>query len=133
MILSVCVITYNHEEYIAEALEGVLKQVTDFPFEVVIGEDKSADRTREICESYAAKYPQIRILPPEENMGMMKNFWRTWKACQGKYIAYLEGDDYWTDPLKLQKQVDFLEANPGYSTCFHNITMRFHKSGGIEE
>ncbi|MDO5687277.1 MAG: glycosyltransferase [Neisseria sp.] len=120
-MVSVDMITYNHEPYIAQAIEGVLMQKTNFKFELVIGEDCSTDRTREICIEYQKKYPEIiKLLLPEKNLGVVKNGDRTIKACTGKYIALCEGDDYWTDPLKLQKQVDFMEANNDYSMCFHN-------------
>lgn len=114
-MVSVCMITYNHERYIGDAIEGVLMQQTDFPVELIIGEDCSSDNTREIVLEYAEKYPDIiRPLLPESNLGMMKNFIKTMEAAKGKYIALCEGDDYWTDPYKLQKQVDFLEENEGY-------------------
>ena len=113
-------ITYNHEPYIAEAIEGVLMQKCSFPIELVIGEDCSTDNTRKICEEYANKSELIKLLPTETNLGMMPNFIRTLQSCTGKYIAMCEGDDYWTDPLKLQKQVDFLEANAEYVLTFHN-------------
>jgi glycosyltransferase involved in cell wall biosynthesis len=115
-------ITYNHEHCVREAIESVIIQKTDFKIELVIGEDCSTDMTRAICEKYAKKIPQlIRLLPSGKNLGMMRNFIRTLKACTGKYIAICEGDDYWTDPYKLQKQVDFLEANPEYVICFHRV------------
>lgn len=115
IIVSVCMITYNHENFIAEAIEGVMMQTTGFPVELVIGEDCSTDNTRNICLGYKEKYPdKIRLLLPEKNLGMTQNFINTLQACTGKYIAICEGDDYWTDPLKLQKQVDFLEAHPDY-------------------
>lgn len=120
VIVSVCMITYNHEKYIAEAIEGVLMQKSTFSFELVIGEDCSIDKTREICETYQKKFPHIiKLLPKQEkNLGMMANFVNTLKECKGTYIALCEGDDYWTDPFKLQKQVDFLEANTDVSlTC----------------
>lgn len=114
-MVSVCMITYNHEKYISEAIEGVLMQKTTFPIELIIGEDFSTDNTRKIVLAYAEKYPDIiRPLLPESNMGMMKNFIGTLKAATGRYIALCEGDDYWIDPYKLQKQVDFLEENEGY-------------------
>lgn len=120
-LVSVWMITYNHEPYIAEAIEGVLMQKTDFPIELVIGEDCSTDRTREICIAYQRKHPDIiRLLMNEKNIGMMPNFIKTMEACQGKYIALCEGDDYWTDPLKLQKQVDFLEGSPDFVGAFHD-------------
>ena len=93
-------------------------QKTDFPIELIIGEDCSTDSTRKIVLEYAEKYPDIiRPLLPESNLGMMKNFNKTMEAAKGKYIAICEGDDYWTGPFKLQKQVDFLEANRDYAIC----------------
>jgi glycosyltransferase involved in cell wall biosynthesis len=134
MKISICLITYNHEAYIKEALESVLMQVTDFPKEIVIGEDCSTDRTRSICREYAEKYPGlIRLIPAEKNIGAMKNFLRTLKECTGKYIAFIEGDDYWTDPQKLQKQVDFLEVNPEYSACFHNVIIKNERSNELQD
>lgn len=120
IVVSVCMITYNHENYIAQAIEGVLMQQTNFDIELVIGEDCSTDKTRDICMEYASKYHTIiRLLRRKENLGISKNFFNTLNKCTGKYIAICEGDDYWTDPLKLQKQVDFMEMNPEYSVCFH--------------
>ena len=123
-LVSVNMITYNHEPYIAQAIEGVLIQKTDFPIELVIGEDCSTDRTRKIVLDYQKKYPEmIRVITAKENVGMQKNGLRTSKACRGKYIAFCEGDDYWTDPNKLQKQVDFLESHPECVICFHNVNI----------
>lgn len=114
-------ITYNHEPFISQAIEGILMQQCRFPFELIIGEDFSKDLTREICEKYAQNNPgNVRLLPSHRNLGMMPNFIQTVQACEGKYIALCEGDDYWTDPYKLQKQVDFLEANDDFIACFHN-------------
>lgn len=115
-------ITYNHEHFISKAIEGVLMQKTDFPFELVIGEDSSMDRTREICENYLNKYPQIiKLLHKEKNLGVIANFTRTFNACKGDYIAICEGDDYWTDPFKLQQQVDILKGSEEISICFHKV------------
>ena len=125
-LLSICIITYNHENFIAQAIESALVQKTNFEFEIVIGEDGSTDKTREICQTFKNNYPEkIRLLLNDENIGMMPNFIRTLKACTGKYIALLEGDDFWTNPDKLQKQVDFLEANPDYVICFHNSNLLY--------
>jgi glucosyltransferase len=110
-------ITYNHEPYIKQAIESVLMQRCNFPIELVIGEDCSKDETNRICEEYAKDNPIINLLTSLSNLGMMPNLIRTLDACNGKYIAMLEGDDYWIDPLKLQKQVDFLEANEEYGLC----------------
>jgi glycosyltransferase involved in cell wall biosynthesis len=119
-------ITYNQELYIAEAIEGVLMQKTAFEVELVIGEDGSKDNTRAIVIDYCHRFPgRIRLLPDEGNLGMMKNMVRTLKACRGRYVAMCEGDDYWIDEQKLQKQVDFMETHPEYSFCFHATEHRF--------
>lgn len=119
-LVSVVTITYNHEPYIAKTIEGVLKQQADFPIEYIVAEDCSTDKTREICKEYAAKYPDvIRLICSEQNVGPKENERRAFAAARGKYIAFCEGDDYWTDPLKLQKQADFLESHLEYSACFH--------------
>lgn len=133
MKVSVLMITYNHEKFIAQAIDSILMQQVNFEYEIVIGEDCSTDNTRDIVINYQRKYPdKIRALLPETNLGMQKNLVQTLKACQGKYIALCEGDDYWIDPLKLKKQVDFLEANPEYSLVFCNVKVIYqsktHKS-----
>ncbi len=108
-------LTYNHEKFIAQAIEGVMMQQTDFKYELVISEDCSTDGTRIICRKFQEKYPdKIKLLLPEKNLGVIKNSISTLRECTGKYIAICEGDDFWTDKLKLQKQVDFLEKNPDY-------------------
>lgn len=109
-IVSVHMITYNHEQYIRQAIEGVMMQKTDFEFELVIGEDCSTDKTREICFEYQRKYPdKIRVLWWHENVSRFGgNGIRNRAHCRGEFIAYCEGDDYWTDCNKLQKQVDII-------------------------
>lgn len=120
--VSACIITYNHEDFIRECLDGAINQKVNFEYEIVIGEDYSSDLTKQICIEYAEKYPNlIKFCPREKNLGMIGNWIETIQDCSGNYIAMCEGDDYWTDPLKLQKQVDFLEANPDYVLCFHKI------------
>jgi len=115
-------ITFNQEKFIAQAIESALMQHANFKYEIVIGEDYSTDRTRDIVLEYQEKYSdRIKLLLQGKNVGMHKNFVDTYYACRGKYIALLEGDDYWTDAHKLQKQVDFLENNPNFSICFHNM------------
>lgn len=126
VLVSICCITYNHELYIKDVLDGFVMQKTDFPFEIVISDDCSKDGTRKAIDEYKAKYPEhIRDISPKENMGSMQNFLYVQRSANGKYIALCEGDDYWTDPLKLQKQVDFLESHPDYSLCFTNSMVRF--------
>lgn len=118
-LLSVLIITYNHEQYIEQTLESVVTQKTAFPFEIVIGDDASTDGTRSLCEAYIKKYPHlIRLLPATKNLGVVPNYIRTLNACDGKYIAHLDGDDYWIDPNKLQKQVDRLEIDPHLTICY---------------
>ncbi len=122
MKLSVSMITYNHENFIAQAIESVLMQQTNFDFELVIGEDCSTDRTRAIIADYAERFPdKIRLLPREKNLGASHNFVETLQSCRGQYLALLEGDDYWTSPHKLQKQVDLLDSHPECVICFHNV------------
>ena len=123
-LVSVHMITYNHAQFICQAIDGVLNQRTTFQIEIVIGEDCSTDGTKEIVFKYQQKYPEIiRIVTSEKNVGMSANFVRTLNACKGKYIAFCEGDDYWTDPLKLQKQVDIMESEPDCAVCVHNATI----------
>ena len=111
-------LTYNHERFIAQAIESVLMQETNFPIELVIGEDCSTDGTREIVRWYAALYPEtVCALLPEKNIGVHANFDAVLKNCRGTYIAMLEGDDYWTSTNKLQSQVDFLDSRPDYTLC----------------
>lgn len=120
-MVSVFVMTYNHEKYISQAIESILAQKTNFDFDIVVGEDYSNDRTREILLDYQAQYPgKFKLILQNINVGPSQNQIDTLNACTGKYVAICEGDDYWIDPYKLQKQVDFMEANPDYSMCFHN-------------
>lgn len=118
--ISVLMVTYNHAPYIAQAVESALGQTTRFPFEIVIGEDCSTDRTREILIDLHRRHPtQIRLLLHERNLGGQANTAEVFSACRGDYVAILEGDDYWTDPHKLQRQADALDAHPRWSMCFH--------------
>jgi glycosyltransferase involved in cell wall biosynthesis len=122
-LVSVCIITYNHEKYIGQCLEGVLMQKTDFDFEIVIGEDCSSDNTGKVIMEFEARYPDIiKPIYQEKNVGGARNGYEfCYPRLAGKYIAICEGDDYWTDPCKLQKQVNFLEANPDYALSFHRV------------
>lgn len=125
-LVSICCVTYNHAQFIRKCLDGFLMQQTTFPIEVLIHDDCSTDGTTEIIRKYEAKYPDL-IFPlyEEENQYQQGKSaeidFYNYRRARGKYIAYCEGDDYWTDPLKLQKQVDFMEAHPEYSVCFHDF------------
>lgn len=128
-LVSVCIQTYQHENFIIKCLDSVLSQKTSFPFEILIGEDNSDDGTRQICMKYAKLYPErIRLFlhhrenqikiggEPSANFNAFYNFY----SSRGSYIAFCEGDDFWNDSLKLQKQVDFLKNNPDYVLTYHS-------------
>ena len=120
VLVSVCCVTYNHEKYIAQAVESFLMQRCNFQIEIIIGEDHSTDNTGQILAYYQKKYPELlKVVRAEANVGSIKNQVLTMKAATGKYIAMCDGDDFWTDPQKLQQQVDFLEAHPEYVICCH--------------
>ena len=120
-LVSVTVTTYQHVNYIRDCLNGILMQKTDFPYEIILGEDGSSDGTQEICKEYAVRYPdKIRLFIRDRRIsqfvrkdGTVSRFNGIWNrmSARGKYIAWCEGDDYWTDPLKLQKQVNILESD----------------------
>jgi glycosyltransferase involved in cell wall biosynthesis len=124
-IVSVSCLAYNQENFIGEALDGIMMQQTDFPFEVIVHDDASTDQTPAIIRDYAWIYPDIiRAIYQEVNQfsktGMYPYATHVFPAARGKYIAICDGDDYWTDPHKLQRQVDFMEKNPAFSACFHD-------------
>lgn len=135
-LVSICTSTYQHKRYIKDCLDAILIQKTNFDFELIIGEDESNDGTREICKEYAKKYPdKIRLFLRNRKTSQLHDkdgklitrFNGKWtrESARGKYIALCEGDDYWTDPLKLQKQVDFLKKTP-------NCIMTYHKHHNID-
>jgi len=120
--ISVVVTAYNHEKYIGQCLDGILQQKGSFVLEVILGDDCSADRTRQIMHDYCEKFPgTFVLLPATKNMGIHNNIKRCLAACSGDYIAFCEGDDYWTDTHKLAKQAEFLESHPDYSLCFNAV------------
>jgi glycosyltransferase involved in cell wall biosynthesis len=131
-VVSICIQTYQHSAFIKDCLEGVLSQKTDYPYEILLGEDDSTDGTREICVDYAKKYPEkIRLfLHDRKNVIYINgkptgryNFINNLSQVTGRYIALCDGDDYWTDRNKLQKQVEFLEKNNDYAICFHAVEL----------
>lgn len=122
-LISICMITYGHEKYIREAIESILMQKTNFTIELVLANDCSPDNTDQIVKDILTNHPNsgvIKYIKQPKNIGMMPNFIDAIKNCNGEYFAFCEGDDYWTDPYKLQKQVDFLEANKEVSLSGHN-------------
>lgn len=142
--VSICCLTYNHEPYIRQCIDGFLMQKTKFNYEVLIHDDASTDNTAQIVREYEARFPEIiRPIYQKENqysngVGVTRVY--QFPRAKGKYIAMCEGDDYWIDPMKLQKQVDFLERNPDFSLSVHNAWIKwpkkkmqlFNKTNGVE-
>lgn len=136
MEVSVIIPTYNHEKYISEAIESALIQKTDFDYEIIVGEDCSKDRTREIVRNYQKHYPDIiKVIYWDQNVGLVRNFATLLLKAKGKFIATLAGDDFWTDPYKLQKQRDFLSSHDEFSLygvnaiVVHQDTKRYIREG----
>lgn len=123
-MVSVIVPTYNHEKYIGQALDSILAQKVSFPMEILIGDDCSSDGTCEILQKYKSQYPElIRLFLQEKNVGATRNAYNLLKNAKGKYLATLEGDDYWIDNNKIQKQINFLEKNSTYIGCTNHFTL----------
>ncbi|MBW8330531.1 MAG: glycosyltransferase [Prolixibacteraceae bacterium] len=131
-LVSICCLTFNHEFYIRECIIGFISQKTSFTFEVLIHDDASSDNTANIIREYEAKYPDIikPIYQTENQYSKGVGVTRTYQfpRAKGKYIALCEGDDYWTDPLKLQKQINFLEENSTFSGCYHACKIEYQES-----
>lgn len=125
MKLSVFVVTYNQEQYIRQCLDSIVMQQVDFDYEVIIGEDCSTDNTPAICDEYAKKYPFIKVYHHPKNLGLVKNWEFVLNHCTGDYVAMLEGDDYWTNPNKLQTQVDYLEKHKDISLTFTSTKVSY--------
>lgn len=133
-LLSVCLITFNQVSFIEQAIESVLMQKVNFDYEFVIADDCSTDGTQEVLLKYCRKYPSlIKLIQQTANVGAAKNWADLLTYPKSKYIAYLEGDDYWTDPYKLQKQIDFLEGNLMYSVCFHSVKLELADGSIVDD
>ncbi len=126
-LVSIIMLTYNHQKFVAQAIESIVNQQTDFSFQLIIGDDCSSDKTRSICQSYKNKYPdKIQLLFHQKNLGPQPNFFVCYEqARKSEYIAFCEGDDYWIDEHKLQKQVSFMSQNHEYVICFSNARIEF--------
>ena len=119
-LVSVCVTAFNSEKWLARALDSILMQQTSFPIEIVIGDDCSTDGTVAVANAYRVRNPElIRVLEQSANVGMQRNYYETFEQCRGKYIAWLDADDYWTAPEKLEMQAQTMEADPAVSACGH--------------
>lgn len=124
--LTVCMVTYNQENYIAEALESIVTQKTNFAFQILVGDDASSDKTPEIVKKYAEKYPDIvKPILREKNLGPNDNSLDLYRQADSEYVAICDGDDYWIDDNKLQKQVDFLNQNQSVDLCFHPVLIKY--------
>ncbi|MCJ2092242.1 glycosyltransferase [Methylobacterium sp. J-072] len=132
-VASVLCITYNQAMFIRETLDSILSQITNFPFELVVGDDCSSDGTADIIAEYAAQHPNLVAVLRTENLGVNKNFADLAERCRGEYVAICEGDDYWTDTSKLQRQVDFLRERPEFTVCFHPVRVVYEEMPGVEE
>ncbi len=131
--VSIVSISYNQEAYIAQALEGFVSQKTTFRFEVIIGDDCSTDKTASIIHEYAKKYPDIiKPILRKKNAGVQKNLIDVLQHAKGAYIALCEGDDFWTDISKLQRQADFLDENPEFGLVFHPVRVFFEKQEQVD-
>jgi glycosyltransferase involved in cell wall biosynthesis len=132
-LVSVVMLAYNHEPYLHQAIEGALRQQTDFPFEILIGEDCSQDRTREVALRYQREHPErLRVVVSERNVGAMRNLMRVMRLCRGSIVAICEGDDYWIDPHKLAQQVRILRERPEVGIVFHSTWFSFGESETLE-
>lgn len=128
MKVSVCIATYNQEKFIGQAIESALAQQVNFPMEILVGDDFSTDNTRAVVQTYIDRYPDlVKPVFHPRNLGQngLFNAMETFKQAKGTYLASFDGDDYWTDPLKLQKQVDLLDANPDFVACYHNALITY--------
>ena len=121
IMVTVCVVTYNQEKWIRQTLDSILAQQTEYSYEVIIGEDHGTDGTRAICQEYADKYDNVRLLLETKNLGVTANWIRCVQAGTGKYIMTCAGDDWWHNPNKIQMQVDFMEAHPDCVVCHTDI------------
>jgi glycosyltransferase involved in cell wall biosynthesis len=123
-LVSIIVLTYNHEKFIRQALDSIIMQKVCFSYEILVGDDASTDGTQSILKEYKAKYPDLfHIEFRTENLGATRNAYDLLIKARGKYLATLEGDDYWIDPNKLQIQIDFLENNPNFIGCTHECLL----------
>ena len=130
-VVSVCMTVYNHQGFLQQAIESIVSQITDFPYELIIGEDCSTDDSRRICLEFQKRFPdKIRVLWAERNCNeTFGNLLRVMSQCLGEYIAFCEGDDYWIDPYKLQKQVDVIRAHPTVGMFVAKNRVYFNEHG----
>lgn len=129
MKLSILVVTYNQENYIRQCLDSIVEQKKDFDYEVIVSDDCSTDATPQICDEYGVKYSHFKIFHQKNNIGLLKNWEFVMNRCEGEYVAILEGDDYWLDPQKLQKQIEFLDSHLEFSAVFTRAKIHYMEEG----
>lgn len=133
-LVSVIIITYNQEKYLKQTVDSILEQDCNFDFEIIIGEDCSTDATRKICIALQKEHPKnIRLLLQDQNQGLTKNYLSTLALCRGKFIAQIAGDDYWNNPLKLQKQFDILEQHPELGLVYTDVDFYYEHENKTEK
>lgn len=132
MKVSVVILSYNQGKYLRQALEGVVLQKTNFSFEVIVADDCSTDDTLSVCRDFEAKYSCIRVEQSDKNLGYSKNWERALSLGSGEYLAIFEGDDYWTDVLKLQKQVDYLDSHQECGLCYTDCDILNEDTNSLE-
>ncbi|MCQ2324356.1 MAG: glycosyltransferase [Paludibacteraceae bacterium] len=132
IMVTVVVLTYNQEQWIAQTLDSILAQKTEYPFEVIIGEDWGTDNTRKICEKYCTKYPNVKLAPQDHNLGVVANWVNCIQLGTGKYIMNCGGDDYWHNPSKIQLQVDYMETHPECILCHTDMDVLHVKTGRVK-
>lgn len=132
IMVSVIVLTYNQEQWIAQTLDSILAQKTEYTVEVIIGEDWGTDNTRKICEEYCAKYPNVKLAPQTKNLGVTSNWHNCIRQGKGKYVMCCGGDDYWHNPNKIQLQVEYMESHPECIACHTDIDTLYMKTKHLE-
>lgn len=130
-IVSVVIVTYNQEQWIRQTIESILAQESSYPFEVIIGDDCSTDNTSSICQEYADKYDNVKLITHKQNQGVVGNWVACIGECTGKYLMNCAGDDYWHNPYKIQLQTDFMESNPNCVICHTDIDKLFVKNNKL--
>lgn len=133
VVVSVVVCTYNQEKWIRQTLESILAQQTEYSYEIIVGEDHGTDGTRAICQEYADKYEKITLMPSEKNLGVVANWINCINHSKGKYFMTCAGDDYWSNPKKMQIQVDFMEAHPECVICHTDVDVLYVNSNKLEK
>ena len=128
MKVSILIVTYNHEKYIANAIDGILMQLNSLETEILLLDDASTDSTMEVAANKLSRTTNVTLIKNEKNLGITRNYQKGFSLCKGEYVFILEGDDYWLDAEKISKQIHFMESHPFHSMCFHPYTIQYGSS-----